>query len=118
MQKPAILIRDLDLVKEVLVTKFNVFNKNDFAANPIADPLLSVNPFLVPGEEWKDARTKLSPLFTASRNKIAVPFINQVAKNLLEYIEMGPESETSEYEVKDVKICKLKYYNQNLSVHL
>ncbi|CAO1429334.1 unnamed protein product [Diamesa serratosioi] len=102
MQKPAILIRDLELVKEVLVTKFNIFNKNDFSINPLADPLLAVNPFLVPGDEWKQARTHLSPLFTASRNKVAIPFINAVAKSLLEYIEMGPESQTSEFEVKDL----------------
>lgn len=108
MQKPAILIRDLDLVKEVLVTKFNVFNKNDFSVNPIADPLLSVNPFLVPGEEWKKARSHLTPLFTATRNKTAIPFINQVAKNLLEYIEMGPESKTSEFEVKDVQNMQIQ----------
>lgn len=108
MQKPAILIRDLDLVKEVLVTKFNIFNKNDFSVNPTADPLLAVNPFLVPGEEWKKARTHLSPLFTSSRNKLAIPFINQVAKKLLEYIEMGPESITSEYEVKDVQNMQIQ----------
>lgn len=109
MQKPAVLIRDLELVKEVLVTKFNIFNKNDFSVNPIADPLMAVNPFLVPGEEWKNARSQLAPLFTASRNKIAIPFINQVAKNLLEYIEMGPESQTSEYEVKDVQNMQIQF---------
>lgn len=31
---PALLIRDLDLIKDILVTKFNSFNKNDFAVDP------------------------------------------------------------------------------------
>lgn len=34
VDQPAILLRDLDLIKEVLVTKFAVFNKNDFACDP------------------------------------------------------------------------------------
>lgn len=34
MGSPALLIRDLELIKEILVTKFNIFNKNDFATDP------------------------------------------------------------------------------------
>lgn len=34
IDEPALLIRDLDLVRDVLVTKFNVFNKNDFTCDP------------------------------------------------------------------------------------
>lgn len=34
VNEPALLLRDLDLIKDVLVTKFNAFNKNDFAIDP------------------------------------------------------------------------------------
>lgn len=34
MEGPALLVRDLDLIKDVLVTKFNIFNKNDFLLDP------------------------------------------------------------------------------------
>lgn len=34
VEGPALLIRDLDLIKDILVTKFNVFNMNDFALDP------------------------------------------------------------------------------------
>lgn len=66
------------------------------------DPLLSVNPFLVPGEEWKASRVHLAPLFVAGRVRTAIPYINDVAKTLMEYIEAGPESATMEFDVKDV----------------
>lgn len=33
IDEPALLIRDLEIVKDILVTKFNIFNKNDFAAD-------------------------------------------------------------------------------------
>jgi cytochrome P450 len=64
--------------------------------------LLALNPFLVPGEEWKSIRSQLSPLFVAGRIRTAVPYISGVAKTMMEYIESGPESATMEFDVKDV----------------
>lgn len=66
------------------------------------DPLISVNPFLVPGEEWKTTRAQLTPLFVPGRIRIAIPYINNIAKTMLEYVEGGPESATMEFDVKDV----------------
>jgi cytochrome P450 len=62
-----------------------------------------VNPFLVPGEDWKNVRNKLSPLFVAGRIRTAIPYINNVCKTLMEYVESGPESVTMEFDVKDVR---------------
>lgn len=102
VEGPALLIRDLDLVKDILVTKFNTFNKNEFALDPEIDPLVSVNPFLIPGDEWKKTRGQLSPLFLPRRILIAIPLINNVCKTMIEYIECGPESSNSEFDVKDL----------------
>jgi hypothetical protein len=67
------------------------------------DPLIAVNPFLVPGDDWKNIRSKLSPLFVAGRIRTAIPYINNVCKTLMEYVESGPESASMEFDVKDVK---------------
>jgi cytochrome P450 family 6 len=66
------------------------------------DPLIAVNPFCVPGEDWKEKRIQLSPLFAQNRNRIAIPYINDVTKKLLGYIEGGPESAKMEFDVKDL----------------
>ena len=50
MANKALLIRDLDLVKDILVTNFTTFNKNDFTVDTKIDPLLAVNPFVVSGK--------------------------------------------------------------------
>lgn len=67
------------------------------------DPLISVNPFLIPGEDWKKTRNQLSPLFLPRRILTAIPLINNVCKTMIEYIECGPESSNSEFDVKDVR---------------
>ena len=66
------------------------------------DPLIAANPFLVPGADWKPVRTMLSPIFLAARIRTAIPFVNNVSKTLMEYIQGGPESSTLEFDVKDV----------------
>lgn len=71
-----------------------------------------MNPFCVPGDEWKSKRLQLSPLFAPNRNKIAIPYINDVTKRLLGYIEGGPESATMEFDVKD--LCA-KYTTDNVA---
>lgn len=45
VEGPALLIRDLDLIKDILVTKFNTFNMNDFALDPKVILLILSNIF-------------------------------------------------------------------------
>lgn len=58
VEGPALLIRDLDLIKDVLVTKFNIFNKNEFALDPEVwtDICLMLIPHLkssyLPSSDW------------------------------------------------------------------
>lgn len=112
MGMPALLIRDLELIREILVTSFNTFNMNEFAIDAELDPLIAVNPFCVPGDEWKTKRNQLSPLFAQNRTRVAIPYINDVTKRLMEYIQGGPESSTLEFDVKE--LCA-KYTTDNVA---
>lgn len=67
MSTPAILIRDLDLVKEIMQTNFQSFDKNDFIVDEKIDPLISKDPFAALPEKWKHNRGQMSPVFTLSK---------------------------------------------------
>lgn len=67
MDKPAILLRDVDLVKDVLTTSFSCFKDNDFVVDETVDPLISQNPFAARGPNWKVARSNMAPLFTSMK---------------------------------------------------
>lgn len=67
LNQPAILLRDLDLIKDVMTTSFSHFCNNDFVVNPELDPLISNNPFAAVGDNWKTARMNMAPLFTTSK---------------------------------------------------
>jgi cytochrome P450 len=92
MNTPTLLVRDLDLVKSVLVKDFDSFAENSFVCDEKIDPLFSVSPFVTHGEAWKTGRSHISPILTMAKIKPLMPLIEDVANKMLEYINCGPES--------------------------
>lgn len=58
-----------------------------------ADPLLSRNPFMLKGEEWKEKRAEITPAFTTSRLKALYPLIEDVQGRMIAYIEQQIKKE-------------------------
>lgn len=70
MNQPAILVKDLELIKDIMATSFSHFYNNDFILDETMDPLLSQNPFQAKEEKWKTHRSNMAPLFTPMKVKI------------------------------------------------
>jgi cytochrome P450 len=104
MNTPTLLVRNLDLVKSVLVKDFDSFAENSFVFDEKIDPLFAVNPFVTRGEEWKTGRSHVSPILTVAKIKPLIPLMEDVANKMLEYIDCGPESnDPNGYEAKAVR---------------
>ncbi|KAH8267036.1 hypothetical protein KR018_001916 [Drosophila ironensis] len=66
--EPALLIRDQELVRQVLVgSSFANCSENELYVDQHRDPLASCNPFIARGELWRLYRSDLVALFTPSR---------------------------------------------------
>lgn len=74
MFSPAILVRDLDVVKEVLIKNVASFGENTLAFDGDSS-LLGKNPFLLKEQEWKTVRQQLTPLLSASKVSTVAPHI-------------------------------------------
>lgn len=96
---PTLLLRDLDVVHDVMVKQLPAFGQNDFFVNEEIDPLLSQSPFIQTGESWKKSRSMITPLFTPARIKQIFPVVKNVVEKLTEYIEDNIEMDL---EAKDV----------------
>lgn len=70
LRQPAILVRDLELIKRVFVSDFSSFHDNDVVADPEVDPLFAKNPFCETGSKWKAVRNQITPCFTSGKVKI------------------------------------------------
>lgn len=59
------MLRDPDLIKDIMIKDCSSFHANDFHLVPKYDPLMATNPFLSVGETWKRGRNILVPMFSA-----------------------------------------------------
>lgn len=79
--RPALLVRDASLVKQILSTDFNHFVDRGMYSRPKEDPI-SDSLFAMTGNRWRNLRAKFTPLFTTGRLKSMMPAVNEKADNL------------------------------------
>jgi len=84
--RPALVLRDPDLIKAILVKDFNIFYERNVRSNHKTDPL-SQNLFLLKGPAWRLLRARLSPIFTSLRLKQMFPLVSTCAENLKKYVD-------------------------------
>lgn len=77
---PKLMIRDLELLRRILIHDFEYFTDRDFHINRETDPF-SVNISTERGEKWRNLRSVLTPLFTATKLKVMFPiFVAEIGK--------------------------------------
>ncbi|KAL2735459.1 putative cytochrome P450 6a13 isoform X1 [Vespula squamosa] len=65
---PSLILRDPDLIKDVLITDFSVFPERPMFSNEKHEPLTE-SLFRIKASKWRPLRTKLSPVFTSGKLK-------------------------------------------------
>lgn len=99
MSTPSLLVRDLDLVHNVLARNHTSFELNDFFVNKALDPLVSENPFLKVGDDWKEGRNLVTPMLTISKVKAMFPAIKNSCDKMRLYLSTCVDNE---FEAKEV----------------
>jgi cytochrome P450 family 6 len=82
----ALLIREKNLVKNILTNDFDYFHDRGVYCNAKGDPI-SANLFTLPGDKWRPLRNKITPAFTSVKLKSMFPHIKFVADSLVKYLE-------------------------------
>lgn len=100
MSTPSLLLRDLDLIHGVLSRHQASFELNDFFVNETLDPLVSKNPFLQVGDQWRQSRGLISPMLTISKVKTMFPTMKNTCDKMGLYVATHVEKE---FEAKEVE---------------
>ena len=85
--RKTIVLRDPDLIKQVLVKDFDCFSERQQEGVGIGGPKSKNNRYFrktlteLRGKEWKKTRSSLTPIFTSGKLKAMVPLIHKVADN-------------------------------------
>lgn len=98
MTSPTLLIRDLDILKAIMIKDFDNFIERGVA---FGDDGLGVNMFHASGDSWKLLRSTFSPLFSTGKIKNMSYLISDHADKHVGYIEQLYS------ETQEMKIMKL-----------
>ncbi len=97
---PAILIRDAELVKNVLVRDFEYFHDRGVYCDDVNDKF-SATLFALPGDKWRKLRQSLTPAFTSGKLKSMFQTLLDVGNKLKNHLD--PIAEKGEViEIKSV----------------
>lgn len=86
LDKPALIIKDPEIIKQILVTDFKFFDNRSIDGNISADPLGSSTLFVLNNPEWKKVRMMVSPVFTSAKMKFMSKLIQQSGLKLEDYV--------------------------------
>ncbi|KAF5308490.1 hypothetical protein FQR65_LT06154 [Abscondita terminalis] len=93
--QPFLLIRDLKLIKKVLITDFDHF-ADRIATTSKKDTVGSKILFLLKGDEWKELRKTSSSWFSPKKLKRMVPLINEIGDNLVRHLEKHLDKDSTD----------------------
>ncbi|XP_001604822.1 probable cytochrome P450 6a13 [Nasonia vitripennis] len=85
-QKPILMVRDPELIKDVLIKDFSVFSYRGLPIASKAEPL-SQHLFLLEPKRWRPLRQKLSPTFTSGKLKDMFYLLRECAEHLGSFLE-------------------------------
>uniref|UniRef100_A0A0K8T213 Cytochrome P450 6a14 n=1 Tax=Lygus hesperus TaxID=30085 RepID=A0A0K8T213_LYGHE len=98
-RKPALLLRDPDLVEAVLVRDFSYLSARGLTDNPNGSPVAK-HLLNLGGEHWKVMRNKLTPTFSSGKLKGMHSQLVDCADSLLHYMKEFEDGKP--FEARDV----------------
>lgn len=99
--RPALIIKDPELLKKILIKDFDHFADRGFYIDAKKDPC-SATLFSISGQEWRTMRNKMSPAFTSGKLKMIYNTVAESGKNLERYLDKIVAEGVEEIEARDI----------------
>lgn len=100
LRTPAILLRDPNLIENVLQRNFSSFRNNFLSVHEHLDPILSKNPFFAKDDLWSETRAVLAENFSGRKMKCMLVITLSVCDKLMKCIDNNDKDFS--FELKDL----------------
>lgn len=80
--EPAVLVRSQEMIKEIMIRSFHHFQDNVLWVSRKRDPIVSFNPFVAKGDQWKNMRAEILPIFTPNKVSERSAYVHVIIKKL------------------------------------
>ncbi|XP_044729768.1 cytochrome P450 9e2-like [Chrysoperla carnea] len=101
-RKPALVIRDPELIKMVWSKQFSNFYNNAWYLSEKVDPYFSKSPFFENDQKWKELRHQLTPTLSPGRIKSLFPVFLQGIDELHNFIKKNAINDKNEIDLRDL----------------
>ena len=102
-RSPTFMIKDVELVRKMLLEDFEYFQDHQSVVDEKMDPLLGNALISLKGKKWRDMRSTLSPMFTGNKMRIMLQLVCESADSLVTYLlNEYNEMDGLEMEMKDL----------------
>ena len=102
--KPSLLIRDVELVKNILVKDFQYFMDRTISFEDKFHPIFGNNLAVLNGQLWRHIRTKLTPVFTSRKMKLMFYLVDTSGKELTECLQKATADGKLRHELYSYKM--------------
>ncbi|KAF5297867.1 hypothetical protein FQR65_LT09892 [Abscondita terminalis] len=86
LHKPFFFVKDLELIKHVLVKDFDHFSDRYVLSDEQCDPITSFMLFFSKNPEWKYMRNKITPILTSGKMKNMFPLIKEMGTEMTSHL--------------------------------
>ncbi|XP_022165036.1 probable cytochrome P450 6a13 isoform X2 [Myzus persicae] len=100
MRTPFLMIRDPEIINNVLIKDFSHFTDHGLEMEPSAK-FLGRSLLFTNGQKWKIMRQKISPGFTSGKLKLMHSQIKECSKEMIKYIDRKSKT-TDQFDVHDI----------------
>ncbi|XP_046748713.1 cytochrome P450 6g1-like [Diprion similis] len=105
LRTPSLILRDPELIKNVLTTNFQSFAANAFDIDKNLDPLIAVNPFFTNEDRWKISRSQLSSAFTSGKLKYLYESVQGVCGDMSSYLKRLHDKSGGKVQLELKDLC-------------
>nr|AAD25104.1 cytochrome P450 CYP9A1v2 [Heliothis virescens] len=110
MVSPILVVLDVDTVKRITVKDFEHFvDRRSFTSS--FDPIFGRGLLLLHGDEWKAMRSTMSPAFTSSKMRLMVPFMEEIALEMIRVLRGKIKDSGKPYIDVEAKSVMTMYAN-------
>ncbi|XP_021704701.1 probable cytochrome P450 6g2 isoform X1 [Aedes aegypti] len=105
MMQPALVIRDPELVKQVLIKDATYFSNRYMCTDRIHDAIGYYNLLMIKNPHWKQLRAYLTPSLSLNKIKRMYSLVDQIGNNMLAHLDGVQQNPTKLRETEFKELC-------------
>lgn len=112
--KPGLMMRDINLIKQIMVKDFDIFSDRIFGGTNEKDSVGLVNLLSINQPKWKYLRSKMTPSLTGQKLKRMVPLMFERGDPMLKFIDKATADDDG-WKHFELKTLSSKYTTDVIS---